>query len=126
HLIEGQGAKAHTFIFEIVLQRVLAGREHVRAFPLDVLIAYQVPVEYRLAFQEVEPVSSETATLGHDHALSAPLRHPNACGDVVRGIQHRRGVAHWNTGHWLRVNKLLASGSDVRTWRHNTCRTRGI
>ena len=71
HVVEGERADAEAVILEVELQRVLAGRERLRAFPLDALEVDQVPQEHRLALEQVEAVAGEASARGQDHALGA-------------------------------------------------------
>src|SRR5437762_6212624 len=48
HVIKREGAEAETVVLEVVLQRMLAGSERLRAFPLDALQVNHVPEEDRL------------------------------------------------------------------------------
>ena len=45
---------AQAVVLEVELQRVLAGRQRLRAFPADPLAVHQVPEEHRLALEQVE------------------------------------------------------------------------
>src|SRR5262245_65590285 len=49
----------------------VAGRDLVRAFPLETLKIDHVPQPNRFALQQIEPVTPETAAGGEDHALGA-------------------------------------------------------
>ena len=74
HVVEGERADAEAVILEVELDGVLAGRERVRAFPLDAFQVDQVPEEHRLALEQVEAVAGEPSAGGQDHALGAALR----------------------------------------------------
>src|SRR5439155_8707335 len=62
HVIKRECAKAEAVILEVELQHMLAGRERVRAFPLDAFQVNHVPEEHRLAFEQVEAVAAKPAT----------------------------------------------------------------
>ena len=71
---EGERGGTQTVVLEVEFERVLAGCERLRTFPLDALEIDQVPGEHRLALEQIEAVAGEAAALGHDHAFGAALR----------------------------------------------------
>ncbi len=99
---------------------MLAGCEHLRTFPLDAFEIDQVPGEHRLAFEHIEPVACETATLGHDHTLSTFLWNINLCLEVVRGRDDARCVTVWRTGIFTGVGEHAATGREARTRLNQT------
>ena len=93
HVVEGERAHAEAVVLEVELQRVLAGRQRLGAFPLHALQVDEVPDEDRLALEQVEAVAGEAAALGDEHALAAALRDLDLGLEVVGGVEHARRVA---------------------------------
>ena len=60
-LLKASVARPEAVVLEVELQRVLAGRERLGAFPADALQVDQVPEEDRLALEQVEAVAAEPA-----------------------------------------------------------------
>ena len=83
YVVEGERTHAEAVVFEVELQSVLAGRQHLSTFPAHAFQVDQVPQEHRLAFQHVEAVATEATALGHDHAFGAPLRDLHLGFEVV-------------------------------------------
>ncbi len=82
-VVERERADAEAVVLEVELDRVLAGRERVRAFPLDAFQVNQVPEEHRFALEQIEAVAGKPAARGQDHALGTALRHFNVRRDGV-------------------------------------------
>ncbi len=80
---KGERAHAEPVVLEIKLDGVFAGSECFRAFPADALQVHQVPEEDRLAFQDVEAVATETATLRDEHAVAAAIGYLDFSLEVV-------------------------------------------
>ena len=126
HVIEGERAQAEAVILEVELQRVLAGRERVRAFPLDAFQVNQVPEEHRFALEQVEAVAGKPAARSQDHALGAAFRHFDVRRDGVGAVEKERGIALRQAGHGARVHELGAAGGDVRARGHDAGGHRGV
>ena len=105
---------------------MLAGREDLRALPLDALEVDQVPQEHRLALEQVEAVARETPARGQDHPLSAVLGHLDVGGNGVRGVQQEGRVALRQSHHRPCIDELRATGGDVRARGDDPRRHRGI
>jgi hypothetical protein len=62
-IVEGESSDPQAIVFEVELQRVLAGRERFGAFPAHPLQIDQVPGKNRLALEEIEAIAGEAAAL---------------------------------------------------------------
>ena len=90
HVVERERSHAQAVILEVEFDNMLAGRERIRAFPLDAFEVSQIPEEDRLALEQVEAVAAETATGGQDHAFRAALGDSDVRRDVVGGVEQHR------------------------------------
>ena len=126
HVVEGKRADAKSVILEVKLQGMLAGRERIRAFPLDALQVDKIPEEHRLALEQVKAVAGEAPTRGQDHALRASLRHVNVRRDGVGTVEQERRIALRQANHGPGVNELGTAGGDVRTRCNDARSHRGI
>ena len=106
HVVEGERADAEAVIFEVELDRVLAGRQRVGAFPLDPLQVDQVPQEHRLALEQIEAIAGEAPARGQDHALGTALGHVDVGGDGVGAVEQQRRVALRQADHRMGVDEL--------------------
>ena len=89
-LLKRERAHAEAVVLEVELDGVLAGRERLRAFPLDALQIDQVPQEHRLALEQVEAVAGEAPARGQDHALGTAFGHGDVRGDGVGRVRAGR------------------------------------
>ncbi len=126
HVVEGERADAKAVILEVELQRVFAGHERVRAFPLDAFQVNQVPEEHRLALEQVKTIAGEAPAGGQDHAFRAALRHVNVRRDGVGTVEQERGIALRQANHGPGVNELGTAGGDVRARGHDAGSHRGV
>ncbi len=126
HIVEGKGADAQTVVFEVKLDRVLAGLKRLRAFPLDALQIYHVPQEHRFALEQVESITGEASARCEDHALGTALGDSDLRRNGIRAVEQERGIALRQTNHRMGVNKLRAAGGNVWTRGHDAGRHRGI
>src|SRR5262245_4229915 len=72
-LLKGERGRPQAVVFEVELERVLAGRERIRSFPARALDVEEVIEEHGFAPQYIEPVAAEAAALSRDHAFGAAL-----------------------------------------------------
>ena len=126
HVVEGERADAEAVILEVELQGVLAGRERVRAFPLDAFQVNQVPEEHRLALEQVEAIAGEASAGGQDHAFRAAFGHFNVGGDGVGTVEQERRITLRQADHRPGIDELGAAGGDVRTRGDDARGHRGV
>ena len=126
HVVEGEGAQAETVILEIKLQRVLAGREGLRALPLDALEVDQIPQEHRLALEQVEAVAGKAPARGQDHALGATFGDRDVRRDGVGAVEQEGRITLRESHHRPGVDVLRTAGSDIRARRDDPRGHRGI
>lgn len=126
--LQGAGAalaEARIIVFPIEHKRVLARCKRLFALPLDAFQLDHVPGESRDALEQIEAVTGEPATVGHQHAFSATLWDLDLGGDRVGAIEQARRRAGIRERHIVGVNKVFAVHNPLLWGEGHSCASDG-
>src|SRR5262245_29498720 len=89
-VVERQRARTKAVVLEVELDDMPAGRDRVRAFPLETLKIEHVPQPNRFALQQIEAVAPKAAAGGEDDPFGTALRHLDVGGGCVGRVEQQR------------------------------------
>ena len=104
--------KTGPVVLEVKFESMFAGSQRLLPFPPSFLDREEIIGEDRLALEQIEPVTAETATVGDDHPFPTTGRNLDIRRDRVGLGEDVRRVAIGRAGQFARIGEL-GSPSDV-------------